>query len=100
MKLVLVKFQVLQSLKLAEFGRQAARQVGVAEINPGDAVVGVAGDVEPGAGVDERRVPALEHAAGVGEALAEGVEGVALGVGGGQGRRDEEEEEKRREDNC
>jgi hypothetical protein len=36
-----------------------------------DAVAAVAGDVEPGAGVDERGVPALEHAAGVPEAAAQ-----------------------------
>jgi hypothetical protein len=47
----------------------------------GDAVVAVAGDVEPGAGVDERGVPALQNAAGVPEAPAQRRERVALRVG-------------------
>jgi len=37
--------------------------------------------VEPGAGVDERGVPALEHASGVRERAPQGVERIALRVG-------------------
>ena len=47
----------------------------------GDAVVAVAGDVEPGAGVDEGGVPALEHAPGVLERAPQRVQRVALRVG-------------------
>jgi hypothetical protein len=55
-----------------------------------DAAGLVAGDVEPGAGVDERGVPALQHAVGVPEPLPQRVERVPLVVGrpragGGEG---------------
>ena len=46
----------------------------------------VAGDVEPGAGVDERGIPALQHAVGVGQPLPQRVERVALVVGRPRGR--------------
>ena len=54
------------------------------EIHSSDAVV-LAGDMEPGAGADEGGVPALEDVVGVGEALLEGEERVAFGIGDGEG---------------
>lgn len=40
----------------------------------------VAGDVEPGAGVDKVRIPAPEHLVWIGQAPAKRVERVALGI--------------------
>ena len=51
-----------------------------------DAAGLVAGDVEPGAGVDERGIPALQYAVGVGQPLPQRVERVALVVGRSRGR--------------
>jgi len=51
-----------------------------------DAAGLVAGDVEPGAGVDERGIPALQYAVGVGQPLPQRVERVALVVGRPRGR--------------
>lgn len=57
----------------------------------------VAGDVEPGAGVDKGGVPALKNVGGIGEMGSKRVEGFPFGIGGG-GRRcyggDEEEQGK------
>jgi hypothetical protein len=58
-----------------------------------DAIVAVACDVEPGAGVDERGVPALQHAAGVPQAAAQRGERVSLGVGPRQ-REDERQRQR------
>lgn len=65
--------------------RRGRRRIRGRGIHSGDAVVLVAGYVEPGAGVNESGIPALENVVGVGEAPAEGEQRVALGVGGGRG---------------
>ena len=52
--------------------------------------------MEPGAGVDERGVPALEHAAGVPEAAAQRRERVPLGVGPRQREHERQRQGSRR----
>lgn len=49
-------------------------------IHAGDAVVLVAGDVEPGARVHEVRIPALEHVVRVGQAPAKRRQRVSLRI--------------------
>ncbi len=62
----------------------------------GDAAGAVAGDVEPGAGVDEGRVPALEHAPGVRQRAPQRVQRVPLRVGRRRhGRRQQNRRERR-----
>lgn len=43
--------------------------------------IGVAGDVEPGAGIDEGGIPALKDVSGIGESASQGVESVSFGIG-------------------
>lgn len=64
-----------------------------------DAADLVAGDVEPGAGGDERGIPALQHAVGVRQPLPQRVERVPLVVGRprGSGYGDEGEGEDKGE---
>lgn len=86
--------QVLQMLKLAELWPQRPRNIGIAQVpemgsmrgrkgrkartkkgkqeeekkenvQTNDMIVGVASDMKPGAGIDQGRVPALQHVCGV-----------------------------------
>ena len=51
-------------------------------VHSSDPVVLVAGDVEPCAGANEGRIPALEHVIRVGQAPLQRVECVAFGICG------------------
>lgn len=86
MDIVFVKFQILQVLEPSKFRNKMSRQIRIAQIHSGNAVILITSDVEPSTGVDESRIPTLKNVIGIGEAAAESVESVAFGVSKSKGK--------------
>ena len=59
-------------------------------------VVGVTGNVEPGAGIDQRWIPALQNVVDIVESASQSMQSISFGVCGERRREKEEEGERER----